>query len=600
MLTCKFFITVWRKYKMKLNFSLDKLELYLDDDILLAADNLINAQKLVSLTQVEKNLFIARFTEGGDAIETEVQFAGTKVKIATCECAEFHEKEICRHIGAALLTLLERRKARGEARKATAQKAAQNAEAPKLTIPNILKRIDAPQLIEFIADYARNDKQFALALKTRFASDLSSGTVEEHYKTLIDNTLRSVKNPKGRITPKGWQQVFTMIDELRQKAETLLKSGELSHCFDVIKVTLPLVHRLMRTSESPKAKIERRQVLLTEILRGFDELLVSPELGQQMWNFILTEYAQNSRQEFSTRLFDALLKKADTENRVESLLQTIDTQIIACRQFLDIKDRLMTQKVQVLQKSGRVAEASALILSVSANPDVLLFAVENALSNHDYQLAKSLCENGLHIFKKNQIAREVLEENLLTIAENTSDTEGVYFYGERRLLATFRYDFYERLKKNNLTPKKKLDLIQKLENQTYRIEKRDLLAAIYLEERQLDKLTSMISELQSLELLRRYGVDLYKIDAESTVELHKKVFYEYLYTHLGRPPAQRIRQVLESLIARGGRTLAERLKADIKKDFPERYSLNEELEDMMEDLERKAILEQKGSTKYGF
>ena len=585
---------------MKLNFSLDKLELYLDDDILLAADNLINAQKLVSLSQIEKNLFIASFTEGGDNIETEVQFVGTKVKVATCECADFHEKEICGHIGAALLTLLERRKARGEARKAASEKAAQNTETPKLTIPNILKRIEAPQLIEFIADYARNDKQFALALKTRFASDLSSGTVEENYKTLIDNTLRAAKNPRGRITPKGWQQVFTMIDELRQKAESLFKTGELSHCFDVIKVTLPLVHRLMRTSESPKSKIERRQVLLSELLRGYDTLLVSPELAQQMWDFILTEYAQNCRQEFSTRLFDALLKKADTEIRVNNLLQTIDTQIVACRQFLDIKDKLMTQKVQVLQKSGRVEEASALILSVSAKPDVLLFAVENALTNHDFELAKSLCENGLQIFNKNQIAREALEENLLTIAENTADTEGVYFYAERRLLATFRYDFYQRLKQINLTPQQKSDLIEKIENQTYRIEKRDLLAAIYLEEKELDKLTNMIMELQSLELLRRYGVDLYDIDTEDTVELHKKVFYEYLFTHLGRPPAQRIRQVLESLIARDGRPLAERLKADIKKDFPERYSLNEELNDMMEDLEKKAILEQKGTYKYGY
>ena len=260
----------------------------------------------------------------------------------------------------------------------------------------------------------------------------------------------------------------------------------------------------------------------------------------------------------------------------------------------------MTQKVQVLQKSGRVEEASALILSVSAKPDVLLFAVENALTNHDFELAKSLCENGLQIFNKNQIAREALEENLLTIAENTADTEGVYFYAERRLLATFRYDFYQRLKQINLTPQQKSDLIEKIENQTYRIEKRDLLAAIYLEEKELDKLTNMIMELQSLELLRRYGVDLYDIDTEDTVELHKKVFYEYLFTHLGRPPAQRIRQVLESLIARDGRPLAERLKADIKKDFPERYSLNEELNDMMEDLEKKAYLEQKSTNKYGY
>ena len=110
----------------------------------------------------------------------------------------------------------------------------------------------------------------------------------------------------------------------------------------------------------------------------------------------------------------------------------------------------------------------------------------------------------------------------------------------------------------------------------------------------------MITEMQSLELLRRYGVDLYKIEPEKTVELHKKVMNEYLYSHLGRPPAQRIRQVLETHIGRSCRALAERVKSELKKDFPERYSLNEELEDMMDDIERKAILEQKGQSRYGY
>ena len=580
---------------MKLNFSLDKLELYLDDNILLAAEGLMSLQKQTSLTEVEKNLFLAHFTEGGQIVESEVQLVGSKVKMVTCDCSIFKENEVCPHIAATLLELLERRKTKNEAKKNPSKSAlAQTDVQPKLTIPNILKRIEPSQLIEFIADYARSDKQFALALKTRFASDLSFGTIEEHYKTLIENTLRNAKNPKGRITPKGWQQVFTMVDELRHKSESFFKSGELSAAFELVKITLPIVHRLMRPSDAPKAKLERRQVLLTEILRGFEGLLVSPELGQQIWDFLLLEYAQNVRQEFSTRLFSSLLKNADTPIRVENLLQTIDNQIISCRQFIEVRDRLLTQKVQVLQKSGRVAEASALILSVSANPDVLLFAVQNAMSSGDLDLAKSLSENGLQIFRTNSAATQNLEEYLLDIAEKQSDTEGALFYAEKRLLSNGQFSFYERLKKNSVSSDKLTAIIQKLENQTYRIEKRDLLAAIYLEEKLLDKLSNMIIELQSLELLRRFGVDLFEFDKENkgekVVVLHKKVMYEYLYTHLGRPPAQRIRQVLESLIARGGLALAERLKSDLKKDFPERYSLNEELEDMIDDLHRKAIL----------
>lgn len=603
-LTCEFFKTARRKYKMKLNFSLDKLELYLDDDILLGSEDLVNAQKLISLTEVEKNLFLARFTdgtsrdnrEGGDLVETEVQLVGTKVKMATCECAVFHEKNVCAHVGATLLTLLDRRKTKSEAKKIAAKPtASQSTEtATKLTIPNIIKRIEPSQLIEFIADYARADKQFALALKTRFAGDLSVGTIENNYKALIENTLKNAKNPKGRVTPKGWQQVFTMVDELRQKAEAFFKSSELSASFELVKMTLPIVHRLMRPSDAPKAKLERRQVLLTEILRGFSELRISPELSQQIWDFLILEYAQNVRHEFSIRLFGWLLKNADSTVRVENLLETIDNQIIVCRQFLEAKDRLLTQKVQVLQKSGRTEEASALILSVSSNPEVLLYAVQNAMASGDFDLAKSLSINGLQIFRNNEVATQYLEEYLLNIAENQSDTEGVVFFAEKRLLSTWAFPFYQRLKKTGISVRKLQLVIEKIEKQPYRIEKRDLLAAIYIEEKQLNKLTDMILTMQSLDLLRRYGVDLYRFDhedkGENAIALHKRVIYEYLFTHLGRPPAQRIRQVLESFIAQDGRALAERLKRDLKKDFPERYSLNEELEEMMDDLDRKALL----------
>ena len=391
--TYAFFKTARRKYKMKLNFSLDKLELYLDDDVLLDSEAIINAQTLASLNEVEKNLFLARFTEGvekDELIETEVQLVGTKVKTVSCECLVFKEKGLCSHVGATLLTLLERRKTKAEGKKAAAKPTVSNADTTRLTIPNILKHIESAQLLEFIADYARSDKQFALALKTRFAADLSTDTIENHYKKLIETTLKNAKNPKGRLTPKGWQQAFTLIDELRQKSEFYFKSGELTTSFELVKLTLPIVHRLMRPYDSPRIKLEKRQVLLTEILRGYTELRVSPELSQQMWDFIILEYAQNVRHEFSIRLFAWLLKNADATLRVENLLETIDNQMIVCRQFLEAKDRLLTQKVQVLQKSGRVEEASALILSVSSNPDVLLFAVQNALSNGDFDLAKSL------------------------------------------------------------------------------------------------------------------------------------------------------------------------------------------------------------------
>ena len=570
---------------MKLNFPLDKFDTYLDDDMLLLAENLLSVQPLQPL-EVEKNLYIVRFTEG---VETEVQLGGTKVKMVSCDCNEYSKNNICRHVTALLWTLNDRRKSKIEEKKAAQalQKAA--VELPtRITIPNILKRIEPTQLIEFIADYARTDKQFALALKTRFAGDLApTGDLEEHYKTLIDNALRSMKNAKGKITPKGWLQVFTMIDELKQKAENHLKNGELHASFAILKIALPLVHRFFRTSDSPKVKLEKRQSQMVEILRGFEEIKMSPELTQTLWDFTINEWTQNTRHPFSERLFDRLLKHADTDIKINHLLQLIDNQAYINRNFIEARDRLLTQKIQLLQKSGRVEEASQLILAAVENPDVLYFAVENALSNDDLTLAKSLSMNGLDIFKTSNAVTERLETYLLDIAERQQNQIDILDFAERRFVKTLDFSFYEKMKAIGMSSNKINAIIQNIENQPFRLDKRNVLAAIYMREQMFDKLTTLIQELQSLELLKRYGVDLWIHDPKASINLHEKIIYEYLLSHLGRPPAQRIRQLLETHLQRDSIDLVNHLKNTFIQAFPERFSLKEELTLMSEEWERQ-------------
>jgi hypothetical protein len=576
---------------MKLNFPIDKLELHLDDALMQAAENLLAENALSSLKEVEKNLFLMLYTEGSLKIETEVQLVGNKVKIASCECETFMQNGVCAHIAASLVQLNEKRKEKEAAKKQIKAVALDSNTPTRLTIPNILKTIDDAQLIEFIADYARSDKQFALALKTRFAGDLAaSGDIAEHYKTLIDNTLKNAKNQKGKFTPKGWLQVFTLLDELKQKAEGRFRNGELAVSFALIKIVLPLIHKFMRPSDAPKIKLEKRQVQLVEILRGYNELPISPELDVEMWDFLSHEWTQCVRHPFSERIFDWLLKQANSQEKTEKLLALIDHQLYINRSFLEAKDRLLTQKIQILQKSGRIDEASQLILSASEQPDVLYFAIENAFANRDFALAKSLCRNGLTIFGNSNTAVDHIESLLLDIAEAEYDAVDILDYAEKRFYKTLDLIYFQKMKIVGLSANKLKTVIETLENQPLRLERRDALAAIYASEKQFDKLTDLITQVQSLDLLRRYGVDLWRQNTEGSLILHKKIIYEYLMSHLGRPPAQRVRQILEMHIQNGGLELALQLRQDFYRDFPERHSLKEELVEMMEEYEKRKAL----------
>lgn len=539
-------------------------------------------------------MFLARFTEGSlsdKKIETEVQLVGTKVKTASCDCEIFSEKGVCQHIAAALMQLNEQRKEKESAKKQVKTKINPIDTPTRLTVPNILKNIETAQLIEFIADYARSDKQFVLALKTRFAGDLAAtGDIATHYKELIDKTLKNAKNAKGKFTPKGWLQVFTLLDELKQKAEARFKVGELAVCFNLIQIVLPLIHRFMRPSDAPKFKLEKRQIQLVEILRGFDGLPMSPELSQEIWDFLSHEWTQNVRHSFSERLFDWLFKQANSAKRTEKLLELIDNQLFVNRAFLEAKDRLLMQKIQILQKIGRTEEASQLILAASEQPDVLFFAIENVMGNRDFTLAKSLARNGLTIFGNTAYVVEQLENYLLEIAETEYNRVDILDYAEKRFLKTLDLTYFQKMKTVGLSAAKLKNLIETLENQPLRLERRDALAAIYISEKQFDKFAALAQQVQSLELLRRYGFDLWQDNTEGSIILHKSIIYEYLMSHLGRAPAQRIRQILEAHIQRGGFDLATTLAQMLKKDFPERPSLTEELAEMFEEFEKRRAL----------
>jgi hypothetical protein len=231
-----------------------------------------------------------------------------------------------------------------------------------------------------------------------------------------------------------------------------------------------------------------------------------------------------------------------------------------------------------------------LILSALEQPDVLYFAIENALANRDFTLAKSLCRNGMTIFGGSNTAVDHIENLLLAIAEAEFNRVDILDFAEKRFYKTLNLAYFDKMKTVGLSANKLKTIIETLENQPLRLERRDALAAIYTSEKLFDKLTALIDQVQSLELLRRYGVDLWRHDTEGAIALHKKVIYEYMMSHLGRPPAQRIRQVLEAHIQGGGFELAVKLRQDFNRDFPERHSLKEELTEMMEEFEKKKAL----------
>ena len=187
------------------------------------------------------------------------------------------------------------------------------------------------------------------------------------------------------------------------------------------------------------------------------------------------------------------------------------------------------------------------------------------------------------IFEKSP-ALMYLEEFSLKIALIEKNRERIIFLSKILLIKKLHIEYYNFLLIENISMSEKEDLIIELEALPYKLEKRDILAAIFAKEKMYHRLLTYIQELQSFELLRHFGVWLWQAEPQKTIILHEEILQDYLYHHLGKIPAQRIKSLFEIYINMQGADLVKVMIYFLKNKFPQRLSLLEELKELDEDI----------------
>ncbi len=579
---------------MKVNFPLEDIELNIEDDILEVSESLLQQGNLRNLNEIEKGLWTGSFTENSVVVEVEVQIAGSRVRGYTCECDVFKRYGVCQHIAATLHALRERRRRfaedREKARLAKLKKIETEKNPQLLTVSHILKHAEKEALLSFVADYARQNKQFSLALKTRFTGTINKENNEINYKILIDNTLKNAKTPKGNITPKGWGEILTVVDQLRQQSETAAEQDDLQQVFILTSLILPFLHRLLRREDVPKSKIVKRQEIFVNLLRGGLGRPMAKELEQKIYAFVFNEFQTQIRFDFidffANNLLPPLLKNT---NRHEKILEIIDNNLASIKKINQLivhyrdeakealYNRLVGLKIRVVQYAGQAALAAKIIIENNNTGAALLDAIHFAFEQEDTKLLKILLEKGLLLYDRTPFMTHI-EEFALKLAIVENDRDKIIKFAKKLIINTLKSDFYHILIAQKISTAEKETLLSTINNLPHSIEKRDLLGMIFFEEGMYDNLFAFIRHLQSFELLRLYSIRLWQVEPQKTIELNEEVLLDYLVIHFGKLPAQRVKTLFESYIEMGGIDFVKIMAHFLRKKFAQRGSLLEELD----------------------
>ncbi|MEL7021337.1 MAG: hypothetical protein AAGK47_07015 [Bacteroidota bacterium] len=554
-------------------FPLKNLELHVDDYLLPIGEKCYEDGQVNDLREVDKNLWVAEV----NGYEVEVQITPSKVAGMTCECSRYHETGSCEHVIATMLavrkTVADKKSERHKSRKV-------KASPTKFTVGVLLQQVSSDDLSAFVREYARTHRDFSIALKARFASDVTLLDDKEKYLQLLETTLSAARKRNRMISHRSAGSVLKVLDEL------LVQSGDamaqqyytdvLLIASAIIEKISPVLNKLERPSNALRTRINDAFGLIHTIISSDP----APSLLQQLWEYLLQECGrlQYWVADVSAQFFELLTAQATTAQRQTALLQRLDELLADTTKFGDYRTELVLVKLSIYECAGATDKAQQLIEANLNEPDVLQLAIEQALASANYKRAKYLATEGLKAMKGLHV-RHFFEDALLQVAIVEGDTDDILHYGKQRFLVSLDLKYYQQLRQTNADnwAVYRQELMGLLLKMPYSIRKRDIVANIYALEKDYDTLLEYIISIRSLDLLQRYDEQLLDTHQSQVYQCYEDFLKSYLRHHLGRQTSQKVRQTIQHLFGIGARDLATRLVREFRTTYRERHTLMEEL-----------------------
>jgi len=553
-----------------LKYTLKNFEFQISAATASAGEALSSSGAVRSLNEVERHFWVAGVADKTEQYEVEVIITPGKIKAYTCECWLEPRRLMCAHIAAALFKIRQFLEQRSEEKreKVAVDKAAA-AIPTRITVPNVLEHADAASLFEFVRAYARQDRDFSLALKTWFAGNLTNA--ENPYTLLLQSVLPEKADLNGLREP-DFRRLNRTVTNLRKQTDAAWSVAQYPVTFQIVSTVVQKLAPLLAGSESNK----RQQVLGKDFMHPLKHLCtmaalpeLSPEMRQSAWE-ILEHLAEKDYFPASVQLeiWPLLLQLSDQETRFKALRQVFDRTPFPAPAFLT------AWFVGALARRNN-PRAVARVLKDYHEQTNLLYQV--LLRLHDTGLNEAFAvsaEQALAAQHLLEWQKRDLEHKLYQLALQHNDTRYLEQYYHKKLMEKGQLEWYEKLKALHD------GTVPDLENLLLQLQKNGHIAAtatVLAREARFDALADLLRKDEHWVLLHQHEAQLLSIRPHFIRTLYLDKLTRHLTEHLGRPASGFARERLGNLLHKGEKPLVLDLMRALAARFPERHTLPEEL-----------------------
>lgn len=560
-----------------MNFPLSDLEKYVGENALLQGEQLLERGEVRNLQEIERHLWLAEVRDEA-IMEVELRITPAKISQGSCDCGFFRPGDPCGHFVAAALALRRHLQEKKEAAKKGNSKGPKSAKS--LGTHQILEHISHAELSEFVRDYAKANRGFAIALKSRFATAIPVEDPRAKFNELLESAINAARKADRSFSARGLRKILDVVDEMRIQ---MRQSAAIQHISDTTGIAQSLIEKLtplLRKSGELEPALREAIIFAFQALRELVAPEAPPILADSLRAYAIEEsrkllYRNNAVDKYFFRLLDALSRTPEDASQLKALtLEHIERYLSEGRD----PAALVLQLIQLLEKEGQRLEASALIERYLSSPEVLLFAAKNAAAKSDWKRMALLCESGMKLQMPPAVFAE-LEILLLQHAIRENNREKICQFAKSRFLKTLDISYFQTFKThwNGDEASLEAEILSPLRRLPFSPAKRQAIAGVLAETGQLDQLMAYLGDCRSLDLLANFGHYLLPVREDEIADLYRELLAQYLRGHVGPKPSRRIREIIDDLRRRGAGRLADRLTSMIKEEYPERQSLQEAL-----------------------
>ncbi len=442
------------------------------------------------------------------------------------------------------------------------EKSKPRARSKSNPIYDLLEGIPKEKILLFLQSYSRKDNHFAYKLQSNFITNYSAE--DDKYETLLNKVIKPKSEKSPKLSQKDIQTFNQILETLNAQAQDLYSLQKFKELFDLIHACLKKIAYFEVVYQTQNPRVEKVLTGMLDMLYrmskrdlapAFNKKIVANLTEMSLLSYYITESLDNTiypilfehpllDKDQATQILDNLVDKYNKIDKGQKGKTLLAALLISARYPVTI-----AQYHEVFESSDTIPALNTL----------LAMKFYTCVDKHVEILVKD----------------EALVKDIALLQAERYLVEGDHERALEYYLVWVKYEpklfeLVKRIQRVNLEvlEANKAGLIKSVE-QFSDEDKAYIFSGLDMEELLMD----LITESQSIVLIKKYDRDLLEFDTEFVEAFYSQWTTNYLKEHFGQKSIDTIESLMIHIQSIGLTKFAKKLKTELKNQYNSRQSI---------------------------